>query len=240
MNNTFKDDTTRINKFKAIEENGETFFVITPEWKDFKIKKQLENNLKKSGIPEYVSNLTLDSIIKEDEIKIKLTKYINRFGDKFNSVHLYFWSHKNGTQKTTTASIVAKELILKGFSCRFILMSELSKMLTQESFEEKLEDQINDLLTCDFLVIDDSFDPKKVTIYKSGYQIPFLDTFIRNRIELKRKATCFTSNFAVSEIEEKTFGISLMSLLKRQIIDPFHFTVTFSLRNDFTPENMWS
>ena len=39
-------------------------------------------------------------------------------------------------------------------------------------------------LECDFLIIDDSFDKKKATIFKSGYQIPFLDEFLRTRLEI--------------------------------------------------------
>jgi DNA replication protein DnaC len=239
MNNIYKDSEIRLKKFNIIIKDDEEVLVPNPEWTEFKNKKSLDIKLKSSNIPSYVLDLTIKDILKEDELKIKLSKYLKDFDKKFRSIHLYFWSNKNGTQKTTSASILAKELILKGFNVKFILMSELTKLLLKESFEE-VDEEINTLLNCDFLVIDDCFDPKKVTIYKSGYQIPFLDTFLRNRLELKRKATCFTSNYSLNEIDENTFGTSLVKLLQRQIIDPFNFKTPYSLRNDFSPNDLWS
>jgi len=85
------------------------------------------------------------------------------------------------------------------------------------------------------LIVDDAFDPKKITLYKSGYQLPFLDTFFRRRIEGLKKAICFTSNVPISEIGG-TFGQSIQALIKRSAPDPMEFSDEI---NDFDVEDLW-
>lgn len=240
MDSFYKGKGVRIKKYECKEINGEEVLIKTNSWKKFQEKELNRIKFKKTSLPYHVLDLSLEDIIEEKKYVENLKKYVNNFEEKYKSVHLYFWSENNGTQKTTTAGIVGKELLFKGFNVEFILMSKLSKVLTQESFEDGQEEVVKNLVECDFLIIDDSFDPKKITIYKSGYQIPFLDTFLRMRLEQKRKATCFTSNFSPKEIDIEKFGLSMNKLINRQIIDPFHFTTPFSKRNDFNVNNLWS
>lgn len=240
MTTFYKDDSHRVKKYRVIEKNGEEYFVETEEWKSFKNKKRTEKILSNGNLPPHVIDLHFQDLVKMEDREEKLKSYVSRFSEKFKHIHLYFWSSKNGTQKTTTASILAKELALSGFSVEFILMSDLSKLLTKESFEEDANDEIDKYLNTDFLVIDDAFDSKKITVYKSGYQIPFIDTFLRKRLETKRKATCFTSNVSLYSIDEKVFGVSLVKLLERSILDPWEFNIPFSLRNEFDPNELWS
>lgn len=237
-----RDTKTRIRKFDIVtDEEGEISYVQTKEWAQYKLSKQRELLLKKSNLPFHVQNLTLEDYIGEDTEKIdKLKLYLTKFDSKFNSIHLYFWSHENGTQKTTTSGIVAKELLVSGHSVNFVLMGKLMSDLSEEKFDKSLTPEINRYRNCDFLVIDDSFDKKKATIYKSGFQIPFLDEFLRQRLEVDRKATCFSSNFSVDEIDEGTFGKSMKNLLRRSIKEPFKFNSSYELRNDFDPKDLWS
>jgi len=232
----------RIQKFKIAEgEDEELFYSETKEWKSYKENKKRERVLKNSNLPSHVKNLTLDNYVGNDTEKItKLKRYLDKFEVKFNEVHLYFWSHENGTQKTTTAGIIAKELLLSGYSVNFILMGKLLKDLSEEKFDKTLTPLIDKYRTCDFLVIDDAFDKKKATIYKSGFQIPFLDEFLRQRLEIERKATCFSSNFSIEEIDQEVFGKSMKNLIKRSIKDPFQFISSYELRNDFNPNDLWS
>lgn len=238
MNKYFIDGSLRIKKFLIKENDEETTYQYTPEWIAYQKSSRLKEKLSHSDLPSNVKNFSFDNLFELKGIKSKLTKYTNFFSEKYSSIHLYFWSKENGTQKTTTASILGKELLLKGYSVQFILMSDLTKKLTKQDFEENLE--INKYLISDFLIIDDSFDAKKMTVYKSGYQIPFLDTFLRTRLEVKRKATCFTSNVGLNQIDTNIFGASLVKLVQRSIIDPFHFDTPFSKRNDFNPDNLWN
>lgn len=235
------DDKVRIRKFNIVEIDGESTYVETKEWKDYKLKKRVESLVIQAGLPLHVKTLTLDDYIGSDREKIdKLKLYLEKFEEKFKNIHLYFWSKENGTQKTTTASIVGKMLLEKGYSAQFVLMSTLLKMLSEEKFEEGHVSTLNSYRSCDFLIIDDSFDKKKATIYRSGFQIPFLDEFLRKRLEVDRKATCFSSNFSIDEIDEETFGKSLKNLVKRSISEPFLFKSSIELRNDFDPSDLWS
>lgn len=224
---------------RFIEEviDGEVYVTKSDEWRSQQGKALFDLSFSKTGLPPHVKDLTLSDYVGENRaIPRKLKKYVSEFGDRYRMVHLYFWSHKNGTQKTTTASIVGKLLTEKGFQVKFILMGELLSLLTKMS-DNPTERQ--DLLDCDFLIIDDSFDRKKATIYRSGYQISFLDIFLRERLEVRRRATCFTSNFSIEEIDEEVFGRSLKKLVERSVQDPFEFDVLYSDRNDFDIDDLW-
>lgn len=229
-----------IVKYREKEIDGEVYLVKTKEWKQLQDSALFDARFKASGLPIHVRDLLpRDYIGTNRDIPRKLSKYVNCFDDKFSHVHLYLWSHENGTQKTTMASIVGKELIKKGKSVRFILMGELLSILTGLDNKEDNTARQDELLGCDYLVIDDSFDRRKATIYRSGYQISFLDIFLRERLEVRKKATCFTSNFSIDEIDEDVFGTSLKKLVKRSVPTPFELGVPYSDRNDFDPEDLW-
>lgn len=235
------ENKVRIKKYDAEETEEGVIYRETNEWKEYKQKQTAQIMLSKSNLPPHTINLTLDSYVGNDVDKIdKLKMYVNKFEEKFRGIHLYFWSKENGTQKTTTACVVGKLLLEKGFSVQFVLMGNLLKLLSEERFKEELSEELDLYRDCDYLIIDDSFDRKKATIFKSGFQIPFLDEFLRTRLEIQRKATCFTSNFSIEEIDEDIFGISLKHLIKRNILDPFHFSSSYELRNDFDIDSLWS
>lgn len=235
------DSGRRIKKYEKLIVGGEEIFRETKEWKELKNKKHTEILLKRSGIPYHAIDLTLDDYIGKDTEKIdKMKRYLRDFKDKYRHIHLYFWSLENSTQKTTMASILGKELLTAGFSVQFILMGRLIKMLSEERFETEHSEVLNPVRDADFLIIDDSFDRKKATIYKSGYQIPFLDEFLRTRLEIEKKATCFTSNIPIDSIDTEVFGTSIKRLLERSVLDPFHFKSSYELRNDFKPDDLWS
>jgi DNA replication protein DnaC len=235
------DNRLRIRKYDIQEIDGESVYVETPEWKEYKNSQKTLYYLSGSNLPPHVAKLSLDDYIGKDRDKIdKLKLYVEKFEEKFHSVHLYFWSKENGTQKTTTASIVGKLLLEKGKSVQFVLMGYLLKVLSEEKFNPEVTETINKYRNCDFLIIDDSFDKKKATIYRSGFQIPFLDEFLRTRLEVQRRATCFSSNFSIPDIDEEVFGSSMRSLIKRAIPDPFLFSSSYELRNDFNVDDLWS
>jgi DNA replication protein DnaC len=165
----------------------------------------------------------------------KIKKYINEF-ERFKNINLYFWSRGNASQKTTIAKNIIAELCLKGYTCRFILMADLLPLLQTETFNNGTESKIiNKLRSVDFLVIDDAFDPQKSTLYKSGYQFSFLDTFLRYRLETLNKATCFTSNVPISEIDE-SWTPSIANLIKRNIPTPMEFS---DYMTNFNVEDIW-
>lgn len=230
-----------ITRYTEKEIDGEIYIIKTKEWAEKQKNALYESRFAKSGLPIHSRNLAIKDYVGSNRIiPRKLSLYVNEFSTKYKNMHLYFWSHENGTQKTTMASVVGNALIQQGFSVRFILMGDLLAFLSDLNKGEETEERKEDLLNCDFLIIDDSFDRKKATIYKSGFQISFLDIFLRKRLEGIRKATCFTSNFSIDEIDEEVFGTSLKKLIKRSIPDPFEFSVLYSDRNDFDVSKLWS
>ena len=223
------------------EINGEIYLVKNPEWKAKQLEVLEEYNLGQSNLPIHVKGLTLDSYVSSDRtIPRKLSIYVSEFKNKFKNIHLYFWSYENGTQKTTVASIVGNLLMNQGNTVKFISMGDLIKQLQSEQFDEEMSSSIEIYKSCDFLIIDDAFDKRKATMYKSGWQISFLDQFLRYRLETVRLATCFTSNFPINEIDENSFGISIKKLIERSIPDPFQFTTLYQQRNQFNPADLWS
>jgi DNA replication protein DnaC len=206
---------------------------------DHGIQKQrtirLKFLLKDAGIiaPPY----TIEQYRGEDKHENipKIKKYINEF-ERFKNINLYFWSRGNASQKTTIAKNIIAELCLKGYTCRFILMADLLPLLQTETFNNGAESKtINKLRSVDFLVIDDAFDPRKSTLYKSGYQFSFLDTFLRYRLETLNKATCFTSNVPIAEID-KSWTPSIASLIQRSVPTPMEFSDYIT---DFNAEDIW-
>ena len=98
-------------------------------------------------------------------------------------------------------------------------------------------------MDCDFLIIDEAFDLKKSTIFASGYQIHYLDNFIRNRFEINKKSIIFISNVLPRDIASippsrpkeaprEGFGQSLQSLVERNVRES---TLMF---NDVWTENV--
>jgi DNA replication protein DnaC len=165
----------------------------------------------------------------------KITKYIREF-EQFKEINLYFWSRGNASQKTTVAKNIIVELSLKGYSCQFTLMADLLSVLQTETFNNGAESKkIKALRSVDFLVIDDAFDPRKSTLYKSGYQFSFLDTFLRYRLETLGRATCFTSNVPIEDIA-KNWTPSIASLIQRSVPTPMEFS---DYMTDFKNEDIW-
>lgn len=226
-------------KREIIDEQEVTF--ETEEWHTFKIQRKLEIELNSSGLC-LSPFLSFDQYVGSDVPNNipKLREYVSEFNKKFNSINLYLWSSRNGTQKSTIAKIICYELIKQGKKVQFVLMGTLLKSLTNENFEDSKSSKFELIDLCrnaDFLVVDDSFDPMKATMYKSGYQLSFLDMFLRQRIEENRKATCFTSNIAPEEIDSKVFGVSMKALVVRSVPVPMEFNDGIS---DFNPMNLWA
>ena len=144
-----------------------------------------------------------------------LIQYKNNFDKKKN---IMVYAHGlNGTQKTTLAMWLGISLVKEGYKVFYTLMESLSAALTP-NFDEKGDDSVlyvQKALSADLLIIDEAFDRSKVTLYKSGYQLPFLDRFLRERFDVNRRGILFISNQPASTINESGFGESLQSFVSR-------------------------
>jgi len=138
--------------------------------------------------------------------------------------HTLYFCGPQGCQKTLIASYVGAELTRAGFDCRFVVMNDLVKKLLEIKFDDGATEYVDDLQRADLIIYDESFDLDKLTLYKSGYQIPFLDTFLRSN--LRKHGNIFISNVYPNEIDDK-FGPSIRDLMQREV-EYFDTLLTFT------------
>jgi len=146
----------------------------------------------------------------------RLKKYVFEF-DKFKSAMVYLYG-PNGTLKTTLALWIGASVLHKGYSVQYMLMQNLLVALTAGFEDEEKIARVTKLKEVDLLIIDESFSKDKVTVYDSGFQLPFLDRFLRERFEMKKKGIVFISNKASKEIESQKFSRSIQDFVIRNTV----------------------
>jgi DNA replication protein DnaC len=178
----------------------------------------LHNQASKSGLwtSDFIMNYNpmTDYIgSKSYEDMIKLVTYIS-FYNKYKTNSLYLYGSL-GTQKTTLCQWAGLQLLRSGFNVKFVTMQGLIMSLEPDynSTEKNIDYDIYDCL-----IIDECFDPHKVTVYKSGYQFPFLDTFLRDRIDHKKLGCIFISNINPNNITKSGYTDSIQSFVIRNTI----------------------
>jgi len=147
-----------------------------------------------------------------------LEQYVSQFETESPFAHgmLYLFGD-NGTQKTSIAKWVGASLIRRNFTVRYLIMNDLTRILMDAERDEEKLAEVKLLLTADCLIIDEAFDKDKVTIYRSGFQIPFLDSFIRKRFE-SGKGIIFISNVPPEAIEENGYTKSIQDFVTRNLL----------------------
>lgn len=190
--------------------------------KEWRLNHLLSIRCKESNIGndnfilEYDPHLNYLGEHKED-ILPKLDLFINRFADSaFKESTIYCYGD-NGTQKTTLARWVGKELLSKGFSVYYTnLQSIIQKLVSfdNSALQESMY-AVNDNI--DLLIIDEAFHKGKVFLSRSGYEHPFLEDFLKDRLENKKKATIFISNSPFDTIEKTGYSISMENLIVRNV-----------------------
>lgn len=195
--------------------------------------------IKNSNLPINTLSYDINSYIGPDKNNNidKLKKYVNEFDEKFRHISLYI-SGNNSTQKTSVVSWVGLQLALKGFSVNYCLMNELVKDLSNLQFNDELNKKVDKYKSVDILIIDESMDLEKVTLYKSNYQIPFLNEFIKERIERNKKATIFISNVYLKEIDN-IFGKSLKTMMERSCNELIFEDNINLIKNEFEVNDLW-
>lgn len=128
---------------------------------------------------------------------------------------VYIWGG-NGTQKTSIAKWVAASLIKARKKVVYVLMNDLIRHLIDAERDESKRDVTASYYSADLLIIDESFDKTKVTIYESGFQIPFLDSFLRKRFE-SGLGIMFVSNVPPDSIEKNKYSRSIQDFVYRNL-----------------------
>jgi DNA replication protein DnaC len=171
----------------------------------------------------------------------KLKKYVKEFKTRYRGVNLYMYG-PNSTQKTTLAKWLGVELLRRdGASVHYVLMDQLVKELTQEGFDEDVDPNLKIYRTVDVLIIDEAFDKAKVQWFKSGYQMSYLDRFLRQRMEQDENlSTILISNNDVESIRDN-FNNSLYELIDRNTAgSKLQFQDHYAQANNFNPEDLWT
>lgn len=210
-------------------------------YKSYLNKLRVWVKMKETNIPESALDYSIKSYIGPDEENnIKRLQYvIENFENKFYNRVLYLYGDP-GTQKTTLSFWIGIELLEKNISIHYTLMNDLIKDLQNDSFQE--EDLESKYYNCDCLIIDRAFHKDQVTLYKSGYQIPFLDNFLRKRIDEFQKSTIIVSNTTIKNIEKNGFNSDIQDLIYRKVVPYkllFHFKDHYSLKDDFNSLDLW-
>ena len=196
--------------------------------RSWRIKHSIELKAKRACLsPNGIDyNLATDYIGTESKPEVdRILKYVERstssketndVKQKLASAVLYLYG-TNGTQKTTIANWMGYQFLRANKTVRYILMNDLIKMLQKADRDEEVQARLDKITDVDLLLIDEAFDKEKVTIYRSNFQIPFLDTFLRNRMQTKHKGIVFISNVSPYEIEAKGFNHSVQDLVERNV-----------------------
>lgn len=174
----------------------------------------------KSGLNPSDLDYDIATYYGSKDIPNAVLSFISRFKREMHDVNIYFYGIIN-TQKSTIARFIARELISKGLNIRYVLMDSLIKTLRAvddhtASIRDAAIEKVSEYKNADLLILDESFDSKRITLYKSSYQIPFLTTFLKDRIEVSKKSTIFVSNVNPRSIAEEGFTEALQSLILRE------------------------
>lgn len=158
-------------------------------------------------------NLDLYRGPDEQENIPKIKKFLDQFDTRYSHIHLYFQG-TYGTQKTTLARYMGKELVLRGKSVYYTFLNDLMRIICNDRDEEKLA--LSDkILNCDFLILDE-VEEKKLVLYKeSQWQMRHYLSWIKQRLEGIRKSTLFISNTDITNIGPSYDG-AVKDLLQRE------------------------
>lgn len=155
--------------------------------------------------------------------KDRIINYVEQFDKNpaVRSLVCYLYG-PNGTQKSTMMSWVGKRLLDKGYSVRYYLMNDLVKLLMDaEDFDkekaEKARMMVEKLEETDLIIIDESFDKEKMKLWKSGYQLSYIDSWIRKRVGALNKGIFFVSNVKIEDIESNGLSHSIQDFVEREV-----------------------
>jgi DNA replication protein DnaC len=197
--------------------HGDRFFEECEIHKEYRIEQDMLRSFRAAGLRPDLFDYDLKRDYKGTQSKDnvnRILKYIENWSsnEELQRCLLYF-TGPNGTQKTMIAHYVGMQLIRQGHSVLVRLMNDVVKDLCNSQYDENAKMRIDDIMNVDLLILDEAFDRDKITIYKERNQIPFIDSFIRDRID--KKGLILISNVKTSEIDD-IFGNSLKDLLQRK------------------------
>lgn|SRR5574344_398400 len=161
------------------------------------------------------SKQNLDRLLKFKDLSFDSTLAEDK-KNKLKSSVIYIYG-PNGTQKTSIGNYLGFEFIRHHKTVYYCLMNNLIKKLEKAERNDDIVGELDRIADVDLLIIDESFDKEKITLYKSNYQIPFLDTFLRSRLQEHHKGIIFISNVPMESIENNGFSHSIQDFVCRNV-----------------------
>ncbi len=116
-------------------------------------------------------------------------------------------------------------------------MDDLLHWLIKAERDELADAKVKVWQNIPFMVIDECFTKGQVTLFSTGYQKAFLNTFLKTRLEINRLATCLTAQIPFDGIGEM-WGPGLQSLINRSIPTPMLFVYTVDTSR-FRNDDIW-
>jgi len=207
--------------YKTIVENGHSYTVVE-ECRDHKVwrkNKEIYDLYVNNGFQEKDFYYDIDTYIGKKSINNiqRLKTYINKIKDiQVRSSILYLYGIP-GTQKTTVAQWLGKEIIKAGFSCSYFYMKKLIDYLFEAPNNEDKMFWVKKVINDDVVIIDESFSKNKISSLwgDSKYNIGNLGEFIRNKVSAN-KGIIFISNDSPAKLLEDKFDLPIIDIILRE------------------------
>ncbi|MCR4581019.1 MAG: primosomal protein DnaI [Bacilli bacterium] len=148
--------------------------------------------------PHSIKTASMKDIDKNDKKRLDAIKWIVKFYkdyDKDNHIKGLYLHGSFGSGKTYILAALFNELAKKNKKCIICYYPEMLRKL-KESFGSTFEYDMNELKTCDLLLIDD-IGAESVTSWSRD---EILSTILQYRMD-EKLPTFFTSNLNISELE---------------------------------------
>lgn len=176
----------------------------------------LLTKFKNANIPIKYVKLKLDNI-EDIVLKEMVSSYINNIKKAHeDGIGLYIYG-PNGTGKTAIEVIIMKEVIKLGYTAKYYQFSYVI-----DKFYNREDNNINDFITCDFLILDDI--DKAYIANNSTYPLSKLDYILRYRCQ-RNMVTIISSNLSINQYlgkiknqDNEIFITSLLSLFNEAFI----------------------
>lgn len=135
------------------------------------------------------------------------------------------------TQKTTVAQWVGMSFLKRGKTAHYESMQGLITNLVPATFEDSARAKVysDKCLNVDVLIIDNAFEKGKCSI--QAWQQPYMESFFRDRMEIKKKSIILVSSTNPNDIEKNGFSASLQDFVKRHTETVNFLDVFFKIDN---------
>jgi hypothetical protein len=109
----------------------------------------------------------------------------------------FYITGRFSTQKTTLVQWIGLETFRRGYTAYYENMHNFIKNLVPMGFNDldKHKEYYDKVLAVDILILDNVFDKMRTNI--QSFQLPYIESTLRDRIEQKKKAVVFVTGLSV-------------------------------------------